>query len=146
MSTTSPIWVSPATPAQLNEMSKNTLCEHLGIEIIEVGPDFLRGTMPAESRNFQPMGLIHGGANVVLAETLGSMGANLLVDTSQYFCVGQEVNANHVRGVSSGIVTGTARPAYRGRTSQVWEIHIEDDRGKLSCISRLTMAVVKHQG
>ena len=128
----------------LNGMHKNTVCEVMGILITEVGPDFMRGTMPADGRTFQPMGLVHGGSNVVLAETLGSVAANLLVDHAKYYCVGQEVNANHVRGVRKGLLTGTATLAYQGRTTQVWEIRIEDDRGKLSCISRLTMAVVKH--
>ena len=133
-----------ATPEQINELGKNTIAEHLGVEITEIGEDFVRGTMPADPRTFQPMGRVHGGATVVLAETLGSTGANLLVDTSQYYCVGLEVNANHVRGVSGGKVTGTARLCYRGRTTQVWEIRLEDERGRLSCISRLTMAVVKY--
>ena len=127
----------------LNACISNTVCEQLGIQITEIGDDFLRGTMPADHRTFQPVGLVHGGSNVVLAETLGSLGANLVVDESRFYCVGQEVNANHVRGVRSGTVTGTARLAYRGRTSQVWEIHLHDERGRLSCISRLTMAVVK---
>ena len=129
---------------ELNAGNKNTVCEALGIQFTEIGPDFVRGTMPADERTLQPMGLVHGGSNVVLAETLGSVAANLLVDHAKYYCVGQEVNANHVRGVRKGLLTGTATLAYQGRTTQVWEIKIEDDRGKLSCISRLTMAVVKH--
>ena len=99
--------------------------------------------MPADKRTFQPMGLIHGGANVVLTETLGSTGANLVIDHDKYFCVGQEVNANHVRGVRQGVVTGTAKLIYKGKTSQIWEIKVEDERGKLTCISRLTMACIK---
>ena len=138
------IWFRETTPEQINEFAKGTIAEFLGIVVTDIGPDYVRGTMPANERTFQPMGLIHGGANVVLAETLGSMGANMLVDTSQYYCVGQEVNANHVRGVSSGLVTGTARLLYRGRTTQVWDIRIENEQGKLSCVSRLTMATVKH--
>ncbi len=128
----------------LNALHKDTVCELLGIEITEVGSNFIRGTMPADKRTYQPMGLVHGGANVVLAETLGSIAANLVVDTSKYYCVGQEVNANHVRGVRKGLLVGTAFLVYKGRTSQVWDIRLEDERGKLSCISRLTMAVVKH--
>ena len=139
------IWFNHATPEQLNALAKGTISDFLGIEVTQVGPDFVRGTMPANERTFQPMGRVHGGANVVLAESLGSVAANLLVDTGKYFCVALEVNANHVRGVSSGAVTGTARLAYRGRTTQVWDIRIEDERGKLSCVSRLTMAVVKHE-
>ena len=127
-------------------MCKNTACEALGIEITEVGPDYIRGTMPADTRTFQPFGLVHGGANVLLAETLGSIGANLLVDNSQFYCVGQEVNANHLRGVRSGKVTGTAKLWHAGKSSQVWNIELHDDSGKLSCISRLTMAVVPVPG
>ena len=141
-----PIWFADqgSDLSAINALHAGTACEALGIEVTEVGADFLRGTMPADERTFQPFRLIHGGCNVVLAETLGSIAANLLVDSSKYYCVGQEVNANHVRGVRQGLVTGTARLAYQGKTSQVWEIHIEDERGRLSCISRLTMAVVKH--
>lgn len=141
---TDTLWKSPATPAELNELGKNTAAEFLGIEVTEVGPDYLTGTLPVSERSVQPMGLIHGGVNVVLAETLGSMAANMAVDTRQFYCVGQEINANHVRGVRAGKVTGTARAKYLGRTSQVWEIELVDDRGRLTCISRLTMAVVPH--
>ena len=138
------IWKSPATLDELNALGANTAADFLGIRITEVGPDFLRGTLPVSERTVQPMGLIHGGINVVLAETLGSMAANMAVDTQKYFCVGQEINANHVRGVRTGGVTGTARVKYLGRTSQVWEIDIVDERGRLTCVSRLTMAVVPH--
>lgn len=138
------IWFFTPTLAELNSFNDKTILGPLGIEITELGPDFIRGTLPARPETFQPMGLIHGGANVVLAETLGSVAANLVVDNAKYYCVGQEVNANHLRGVRTGVVTGTARPVYLGRTSQVWEIKIENEAGKLTCISRLTMAVVKH--
>jgi 1,4-dihydroxy-2-naphthoyl-CoA hydrolase len=117
--------------------------EYLGIKIIEIGGDFIRGTMPVDHRTHQPTGRLHGGANLVLAESLGSVGASLCTDQSKYLCFGQEINANHLRGASSGIVTGTARPIYRGRTSHVWQTMIEDERGRLTCISRLTVAVVK---
>lgn len=139
---TDSIWFGTPTVAAINAVQARTIDAQLGIEVTEIGPDYLRGTMPADYRTFQPTGRIHGGANVVLAESLGSIAANLTVDTSRYACFGQEVNANHLRGVSSGRVTGTARPVHIGRSSQVWEIRIEDERGKLSCISRLTMAVV----
>ena len=99
--------------------------------------------MPADKRTWQPYGLLHGGASVTLAETLGSVGANCVVDGSRYYCVGQEINANHLRAVRSGRVTGTARPVHLGARSQVWEIRIEDDKGKLACISRITLAVVE---
>lgn len=141
---TDAIWKQQPTLAELNDLHAETIHVPLGIAITELGPDYLRGTMPAAAATFQPMGMIHGGANVVLAESLGSLGANLLVDSNKFYCVGQEVNANHLRGVRQGLVTGTARPLYHGRTSQVWEIHIEDERGKLTCVARLTMAVVPH--
>lgn len=140
------IWFAIPTLEELNRLHDNTILRPLGITITALGPDFISGTMPAGPQTFQPMGLIHGGANVVLAETLGSVAANLVVDNAKFYCVGQEVNANHLRSVRSGVVTGTARPVYIGRTSQVWEIKIENEAGKLTCISRLTMAVVKHRG
>lgn len=139
---TDSIWFSEPKLSDFNGAHEGTAVSAMGIEITEIGPDFIRGTMPADERTFQPFGLIHGGANVVLAETLGSIGSNMVLDRSKFIAVGQEVNANHVRGVKEGLVTGTARLAYQGRTSHVWEIHIEDGRGKVSCISRLTMAVI----
>ncbi len=139
------IWRKEGTLELLAQFSKNTLEEHLGIEFIEIGPDYLRATMPVDNRTHQPMGLLHGGASAALAETIGSMAANLAVDKSKY-CVGLEINANHVRPVTKGLVTGTARPIALGRTIQVWDIRIEDDKGKLICISRLTMAVKKIDG
>lgn len=141
----SAIWFATPDIADMNRQMQNTACSNLGIEITEVGDDYVRGTMPADERTLQPVGLVHGGANVLLAETLGSMAANLVVDPSQQYCVGQEINANHIRGVRSGTLTGTARAVHCGRSSQVWEIRIENSEGKLSCISRLTMAVVAAQ-
>ena len=139
----SSIWSIDPKIDVLNQQMENTACSNLGIKITEVGDDFMTGTMPADSRTFQPIGLIHGGSNVLLAETLGSMAANCCVDLSQEYCVGQEINANHLRGVRTGEVTGTAKIIHKGRTSQVWEIRIVNDEGKLTCISRLTMAVIK---
>jgi len=136
------IWFTPPSIETINRGMQNTACSAMGIVLTEVGPDYLRGTMPADTRTFQPFGLVHGGANVVLAETLGSIGANCTVDNSKFYCVGQEVNANHLRGVRSGTVTATARLIHKGRTSQVWGIDLHDDQGKLTCVSRLTMAVV----
>jgi 1,4-dihydroxy-2-naphthoyl-CoA hydrolase len=134
-----------ATPAleALNEERGGTLISHLDIVFTEIGDDFIRATMPVDERTHQPYGLLHGGASVVLAETLGSTGANLCVDRSQYLCVGQEINANHVRAVKGGRVTGTARPVHRGGLSQVWSIDIVNESRELICISRLTVAVVK---
>lgn len=117
------------------------LARHVGIELTEIGPDYLRARMPVEERVHQPHGIMHGGASVVLAETLGSIGSMLLLDPAKFHCVGQEINANHVRSVSSGHVTGTARPLHAGRRSQVWDIRIVDDQDRLVCISRLTMFV-----
>lgn len=129
------------TVADLNRLSRNTAMEPLGIVFTEIGPDYVRGTMPVDARTHQPYGLLHGGASVLLAETLGSSAANLTVPEGK-MCVGIEINANHVRGVRSGTVTGTARPVHVGASTQVWEIRIEDEAGKLACISRLTLAVV----
>jgi 1,4-dihydroxy-2-naphthoyl-CoA hydrolase len=118
------------------------MTEWLDIQFTEIGPDYLRATMPVDHRTVQPFGLLHGGASVVLAETLGSVAANCCVDSSRYYCVGQEINANHLRAVRSGRVTGTARPLHVGRQLQVWDIRIEDDQGRLNCISRLTVSVL----
>lgn len=137
------IWTHALTPEQLNALSRNTIGEHLGIEIIEVGEDFVCGRMPVDKRTHQPYGLLHGGASVVLAESLGSIGAGLVVAGSGARVVGLDINANHLRAVRDGWVAGTARPLHIGRTTQVWEIRLENDAGELSCISRLTMAVVQ---
>jgi uncharacterized protein (TIGR00369 family) len=114
--------------------------EHLDIKLVELGDDYIRGSMPVDRRTHQPMGLLHGGASVVLAESLGSLGANLCVEQGKY-CVGLDINANHLRSVRSGLVTGTARPIHIGRSTQVWQIEIADEEGRVVCISRLTMAV-----
>ena len=119
--------------------------EVLGIVFTELGEDFVRATMPVDARTHQPYGLLHGGASVLLAETLGSSAGNLCV-ADDAMCVGIEINANHLAGVRDGIVTGTARPLHLGRSTQVWEIRIEDARGRLACISRLTLAVVSRAG
>ena len=137
------IWKSPRSVAQLNAGRGGTMIEHLGIEFIEIGDDFIRATMPVDGRTRQPYGLLHGGASVALAETLGSMGAALCVDTKEYDCVGQEINANHVRRTRSGVVTGTARPLHVGGRSQVWTIDIVNQANQLVCTSRLTVAVLR---
>jgi 1,4-dihydroxy-2-naphthoyl-CoA hydrolase len=145
--TTAPksIWRVQATPEQLRERSKNTLAEWLDIRVTEIGPDYLRATMPVNSHTHQPQGILHGGASVALAETVGSLAANLCVDVSKFVCVGQEINANHVRSASSGLVTGTARPYHVGGRSQVWGIEIRDENDKLVCVARITMAVVERK-
>jgi 1,4-dihydroxy-2-naphthoyl-CoA hydrolase len=136
------IWFHRPTLAQLNAPAP-TLDRHLGIEYIEVGEDYLKATMPVDYRTHQPMGLLHGGASVALAETMGSAGAFLCVDSSAFNVVGLEINANHVRAVRSGLVTGIAKPIHMGRTTQLWEIRITDEADKLVCISRLTVAVLQ---
>jgi 1,4-dihydroxy-2-naphthoyl-CoA hydrolase len=136
------IWKQDQSLERLNAMSAHTMIEALGIRFTDIGEDWLRGTMPVDHRTHQPYGLLHGGASVVLAETLGSMAAMLTLDPSQEAAVGLDINANHVRGVRNGTVTGTARAVHVGRSTQVWEIRIETDAGELVCISRITMAVI----
>ena len=125
----------------LNAIVAGTAMEVLGIRFTDIGPDYVRGTMPVDARTHQPYGLLHGGASVLLAETLGSMSGMLCIGEDE-ICVGIEINANHVRGVRDGVVTGTARPLHVGGRTQVWEIRIEDERGRVVCISRITLAVV----
>lgn len=120
------------------------MMEHLGIVFTEVGDDYISAEMPVDHRHHQPYGLLHGGASVTLAETLGSVAAHLTVDTDKYKTVGLEINANHIRAVHSGTVTGTARPLHIGRTTQVWEIRIKNEQDKLTCVSRITMAVIEN--
>ncbi|WP_313173908.1 hotdog fold thioesterase [Stenotrophomonas sp.] len=138
----SQVFRAPVDLKLVNALSRNTLIDHLGIVFTAAGDDWLQATMPVDARTKQPYGLLHGGASVVLAETLGSSAGNLCVDPTQQVCVGLEINANHLRAARSGVVTGTARALHVGRTTQVWEIRIEDEAGKPVCISRLTLAVV----
>jgi 1,4-dihydroxy-2-naphthoyl-CoA hydrolase len=137
------IWRSLKSLEQLNSTKPGSLNGHIDITFVEIGDDFLRGTMPVDERTRQPYGLLHGGASVALAETLGSTGASMCVDDNEYQVVGQEINANHVRAARIGLVTGTARPAHIGGRTQVWTIEIVNDAQKLVCISRITMAVIK---
>lgn len=127
---------------QINQSGRNTMTEHLGIIFTEVGDDYLSATMPVDERTKQPMGLLHGGANVVLAETLGSVASSLTLDLSKQICVGLEINANHLKGVRSGLVTGITKPIHIGKSTQVWEIKITNEQGQLCCISRITMAIL----
>jgi len=137
------IWFgSKPTVEDVNATQTGLLAPHLGIKFTELGEDYLRGTMPVAPHTRQPMGYLHGGASLVLAETLGSVAANFVVDRSKQRCLGQEINANHLRPVSDGLVIGTARPYHIGARSHVWSIEIRDPRERLVCISRLTMAVV----
>ncbi|BCR03771.1 thioesterase [Desulfuromonas versatilis] len=137
------IWFHEVTLDEVNRLGRGNMIEHLGMEFYEIGPDFLKAKMPVDHRTRQPEGLLHGGASVALAETLGSYAANLVVDPEKYYCVGQEINANHVRGLRQGWVFGATRPLHLGRRSQIWEIQIEDEQERLVCVSRLTMAVVE---
>lgn len=137
------IWFREYTPQEINFIVNNTLISHLGIEIMEIGEDYLTARMPVDNRTCQPRGILHGGASVALAETIGSCGANLVIDREEYYCVGLEINANHIRSVSSGYVTGTARPLHLGKSTQVWEMMIHDGEGNLVCVSRMTNSVLK---
>jgi 1,4-dihydroxy-2-naphthoyl-CoA hydrolase len=137
------IWFRTFTLEELDRHSRGSMVEILDIRFSEIGPDYLRATMPVDARTWQPFGLLHGGASLVLAETLGSVGANCCIDPGRFYSVGQEINANHLRAVRSGRVTGTARPIHIGGRSQVWEIRIEDDQQRLTAISRMTLAVIE---
>lgn len=138
------IWNRDFTLAELERMSKGTMIEHLGIEYTEIGPDFLAATMPVDHRTRQPAGLLHGGASVALAETLGSVAANLVtgMEDAPSSCVGLDINANHIRPMRSGLVRGVTRPLHLGKRTQIWEIRLTDEDDRLVCVSRLTMAVL----
>jgi 1,4-dihydroxy-2-naphthoyl-CoA hydrolase len=136
------IWFKPFSVDDLNAYQQQTLVSHLGIRYTAVGEDFLSASMPVDARTKQPAGILHGGASVALAETLGSTGANLVVDMDKKLCVGLEINANHIRAMREGEVHGTARPLHVGGTTQVWEIRITDEKDRLVCVSRITMAVL----
>jgi 1,4-dihydroxy-2-naphthoyl-CoA hydrolase len=136
------IWHRRPDPLLIGKMSQGTIDDHLEIIITDVGDDYLTGTMPADKRTFQPYGVVHGGANVVLAESLGSIAGAHVIDSDQYICLGQEVSATHLRPVSSGLVTGTARPIHLGKRSHVWEIRLTNDEGKLSCLAKLILAII----
>jgi 1,4-dihydroxy-2-naphthoyl-CoA hydrolase len=136
------IWKTPPSIQHLNAIHEKTAVAQLGIEFISANDDSITARMPVDERTKQPIGLLHGGASVLLAETIGSSAANYCVDTNTHYCVGLEINANHVRGARSGWVTGTAMALHIGSTTHVWEIKIRDDAGKLTCVSRITMAVI----
>ena len=136
------MWTTLPDLAYLNAMRKNSICEVLDITFDAFDDNSITASMVVDHRTHQPFGLLHGGASVVLAETLGSMASYMCIDQKQFYCVGLEVNANHLRGVRSGRVSAVARPVNRGRTTHVWDIRLTDDSGKLTCISRLTIAVV----
>lgn len=127
----------------VNAMGPDTMGEHIGMRFTEIGTDYLKATLPVDNRTRQPYGLLHGGASCVLAETLGSVASALVVDPEKFICVGLEINANHVRSARQGIVTGTCTPIHLGASTHVWDIRIHDEREKLICVSRLTVAVLK---
>jgi len=136
------VWITPFTIEKLNKLAENSLISHLGIHFTELGDDYLEATMQVDHRTMQPFGILHGGASVALAETLGSVAANQCIDQSEKICMGLEINANHIRSVSSGLVIGTASPIHIGKSTQVWEIKIKDEQNRLICISRFTVAVL----
>ena len=140
----SPIWFKKPDADYINEkLNIDSIEQHLGILISEVGDDFIKGTMPADSRTCQPFGIVHGGASVVLAESLGSIAGCHVVDHNQYRCVGQDVSATHLRPVSAGLVSGIAKPVHLGKRSQVWQIKLSDDSDRLTCVVRLILAIIK---
>jgi 1,4-dihydroxy-2-naphthoyl-CoA hydrolase len=138
-----PIWFDESPLATATSRHRDTIVNHIGIEITEAGDDWLKGRMPVDRRTVQPMGIVHGGASCVLAETLASWAATYCVDRSRYRCVGLEINANHVRPGTGAWVTGIARPIHVGRTTQIWDVRITDEQEKLVCVSRVTMAVLE---
>ena len=138
------IWYNKElTIAHFDGWRNNTLSEHLDMQFTELGDNYLKATMPVDHRTHQPYGLLHGGASVALAETLGSVCSALVIDSEKFICVGIEINANHIRGIKSGIVTGTCSPIHIGGSTHVWDIRIHDEQHKLICISRLTVAILK---
>ena len=139
-----PIWKQPISIELLSASSAGTAVSHLGIEFLEVGDDFIRARVPVDARTIQPYGLLHGGVSVVLAETLGSCGAAYCVPAGQRV-VGLDINANHLSGTTSGWVTGITRPVHIGRSTQVWAIELTNDAGQLTCVSRITMAMLSPQ-
>ena len=126
----------------LNDFGKGNMGEHLGIEFIETGEDYIKAKMPVDHRTHQPLGMLHGGASVVLAETLGSVAATLTLDLTKQYAVGLDINANHIRSIKDGFVFGTAKPLHVGKKTQVWEIKIKDKEDRLICVSRITMAII----
>lgn len=136
------LWFGEADIDAINNRPKNHIGALIGIEFTEIGPDYIKAKMPVDARTHQPYGILHGGASVVLAETIGSIASALVIDPDKYMAVGQEVNANHLRPVKSGFVTGICTAIHIGGKTHVWDIKIYDDRGKMSCISRLTVAVL----
>lgn len=136
------IWFKQFTVDDLNKRGENTLASFLDIKFTAIGDDSMTATMPANARTKQPIGIVHGGANVVLAETIASTAANAVVDLEKFYCVGLEINANHIRSVREGLITGVASPIHLGRTTQVWHIDLYNDAGKITCVSRMTASLI----
>lgn len=136
------IWFQKISTVDLTGIFANTMAEFLKLEWVEIGDDFLKLSMPVDNSTRQPYGFLHGGASCVLAETIGSAGSALVIDREKYYCVGLEINANHLRSVKDGKVTATAKPLHLGKSTHVWDIKIHDDNAKLVCVSRLTVAIL----
>ncbi len=136
------IWYTQSTPERLNEKARMTMIDHLGIEFLEIGEDYLKARMPVDHRTMQPDGILHGGASAALAETLGSVASSLCLDPNSGKCVGLEINANHIRPVTGGSVYGITKPIHLGKSTHIWEIRIYTEQEKLVSISRLTIAVL----
>ncbi|MEO8401183.1 MAG: hotdog fold thioesterase [Gammaproteobacteria bacterium] len=137
------IWQTELTLSALNDRGKNTMGDYLGIEFIEIGDDFLVARMPVDHRTKQPVGIMHGGASCTLAETVGSTAGNCCVNLTEFYCVGLDINTNHIRSIKEGIVYGTAKPFHLGKSTQVWSIEIVNEQKQLISVNRLTMAVLR---
>ncbi len=139
------LWFKKYTPEELNRMHENSMQSFCGVYFTEIGADYIKASMPVNERTKQPHGLLHGGANIVLAESLGSIGSVLCIDLDKFNCVGLDINANYLRAVRGGHIHGVTTPLHLGRSTQVWEVKIYDDEGKLSCVSRMTNAILKRE-
>ena len=139
------IWFRPITIEEISERSKNTLSEYLGIEFTEITDDSISAIMPVTQNLKQPAGIVHGGANVVLAETIASTAANYVVDLENYYAVGLEINANHIRSVTEGVISATTNPIHIGKTTHIWNIELRDSENNITCISRMTAYVIKRK-
>lgn len=139
------IWKEKITLTSAAQRAANTMVDHLGIEYTEVGDDYLKAKMPVDHRTHQPLGIMHGGASCVLAETVGSTAANFCVDRTKQYCVGLDINTNHIRSIKQGYVIATAKPFHLGRSTQVWHIEIRDEQERLISVTRLTMAVLNNE-
>lgn len=138
------IWRTAISIEMVQKRSENTMLDHLGIQFIEIGENYLKASMPVDHRTRQPLGIMNGGASCVLAESVGSTAGNFCVDPNQFYCVGLDINTNHIRSVKNGLVIATASPFHIGKTTQVWHIEIKDEKERLISVNRLTLAVLKN--